>query len=363
MPVSQLPPVVGHMPSTLDVSWFIDMRNSRQLELNPPYQRHSVWGLRDRRFFLDTIFRGFLCPPIYLHKTIVNGRAMYAVVDGKQRIESVFAFYDNKLSIPADFGNDRLDGKKWRDIQNDPELVERFMNFSFPIENIINIASVKEIFDRLNRNSKILNPQELRHAKYQGWFISFAEQEVEDELWAKCRVWTKGNAKRMKDVQVISELLLLTIEGQVTGFDQERLDAVYALYDSPQDNDPDNPWGIPMIEQGEIVSFFSLVKSKLKSIAEERPEVLAFIKDTKHLYSLWGYLVLKETNSLLVDFSTEKYKELIEYCNTMKAMDTVPAQSSTSDAKFLYYVNSIGASTEGPQRQKRQEALAKIMAE
>ena len=361
MPISQLPPVVAHMPSTLDVSWFIDMRNSQQLDLNPPYQRHSVWGLKDRKFFLDTIFRGFLCPPIYIHKTLVNGRAMYAVVDGKQRIESVFAFYDNKLSIPSDFGNNRLDGKKWRDIQNDPELVERFMNFAFPIESITNITCVKDIFDRLNRNSKILNPQELRHAKYQGWFITFAEHEVEDEFWAKCRVWTKGNAKRMKDVQVISELLMLVLEGRIVGFDQERLDAVYALYDFPQDFDIDNLWGFPSIDEEDIKQEFLTIKNKLESIVRD-DSVLMFIKDTKHLYSLWAYLVLKEKYGQLPDFSLSKYKELVEYCNQMRGSSTLPSQDATSDVKYMYYANSIGASTEEPQRQKRHEALVAIMS-
>lgn len=361
MSMSQLPPVVGHMPSTLDVSWFIDMRNSNQLELNPPYQRHSVWGLKDRRFFLDTIFRGFLCPPIYLHKTIVNGRAMYAVVDGKQRIESVFAFYDNKMSIPADFGNDRLDGKKWKDIENDSELVERFMNFAFPIENIINISSVKEIFDRLNRNSKILNPQELRHAKYQGWFISFVEQEAEDELWAKCRVWTKSSSKRMKDVQVISELLMLVLEGRIVGFDQDHIDTVYALYDSPQDVEADNVWGFPVIDEEDIKREFLDIRNKLWTIVQD-DSVLTFIKDTKHLYSLWAYLVLKERDSQLPEFSLTKYKGLIEYCSQMKGITFSPTQEASLDAKYMYYINSMGASTEAPQRLKRQEALVAIMS-
>ena len=361
MPASQLPPSVAHMPSSYDVSWFIDMKNGGQLELEPPYQRHSVWGLKDKRYFLDTVFRGFLCPPIYLHKTISNGRSLYAVVDGKQRIESVLAFYDNKLSLPADFGNDRLDGKKWKDIKEDPELVERFMNYSFPIELIKNISCVKEIFDRLNRNSKTLNQQELRHAKYSGWFITFAEQEVESEVWATCRVWTKGNAKRMKDVQTISELMILAIDGAVNGFDQERIDAAYALYDSPIDFEEENEWHLPSLDVEEFKTLFATLRKRLEDIIVEDSSILSFIKDTKNLYSLWAYIVRMEKGCGEPPFSLTRYKELIEFCTKMKDPSFVPNEEEKASDMYTYYSNSLGASTEAPQRKNRHNALVSLM--
>jgi hypothetical protein len=44
-----------------------------------------------------------------------------------------------------------------------------------------------------------------------------------------------GAAKRMQDVQFISELLLVSIEGTVHGFDQDVLTEKYAEYDSLED--------------------------------------------------------------------------------------------------------------------------------
>jgi len=46
-------------PITQDISWFLDQHRMGQLDLDPPYQRRSVWSPKDRRFFLDTIFRGY----------------------------------------------------------------------------------------------------------------------------------------------------------------------------------------------------------------------------------------------------------------------------------------------------------------
>ncbi len=77
--------------TTQDISWFLDLRRNNQFDLNPPYQRRSVWNLKDRRFFLDTVFRGYPCPPIFLHKTInAEQKTVYAVVDGKQRLQTLF---------------------------------------------------------------------------------------------------------------------------------------------------------------------------------------------------------------------------------------------------------------------------------
>ena len=97
-----------------DVSWFIDLRRHGQVELNPPYQRRSVWNLKDRRFFLDTVFRGYPCPPVFLHKTLdEDQKTVYAVVDGKQRLQTLFMFADGEIALAADYGDERLNGKRW----------------------------------------------------------------------------------------------------------------------------------------------------------------------------------------------------------------------------------------------------------
>jgi len=50
-------------PTTQQITWFLDHDRNGQLDLDPPYQRNSVWTPKDRRFFLDTIFRNYPTPP------------------------------------------------------------------------------------------------------------------------------------------------------------------------------------------------------------------------------------------------------------------------------------------------------------
>jgi hypothetical protein len=67
-------------PSTQDLTWLLDLNQNRQLDLDPPYQRRSVWTVKDKQFFLDTIFRNFPSPAIFLHKTVnEEGHATYHV--------------------------------------------------------------------------------------------------------------------------------------------------------------------------------------------------------------------------------------------------------------------------------------------
>ena len=220
--------------TTQDISWFIDLRRHDQLDLNPPYQRRSVWNVKDRRFFLDTIFRGYPCPPLFIHK--IGGTAektMYAVVDGKQRLQTLFQFVDDEVALATDFGDARFNGRTWSTLGATER--EIFWNYVVPVEFLTfdpnDPHEVNQAFDRLNRNMRKLEPQELRHARWDGWFLRTVETECEDNAWQVLGISTKARNKRMKDAQFISELLLVAIERRQSGFDQQALDAAYAKFD------------------------------------------------------------------------------------------------------------------------------------
>ena len=66
--------------TTQDLTWLLDLNQNNQLDLDPPYQRRSVWTRNDKQFFLDTIFRNYPSPAIFLHTTIdETGKSTYHV--------------------------------------------------------------------------------------------------------------------------------------------------------------------------------------------------------------------------------------------------------------------------------------------
>ena len=185
-------------PSTQDLSWLVDLYRNNQLDLDPPYQRRSVWTRSDRQFFLDTIFRNYPSPAIFLHKTIADdGKPTYHVVDGKQRTQTILDFVDDYLKISSSYGDARLDGKKWSQLQGEQEIKQAFWNYQITIE-MIDVADgtiVNTVFDRLNRNARKLTRQELRHAKFDGWFITQAEDEAGHKEWCDLGIVTTARAQ------------------------------------------------------------------------------------------------------------------------------------------------------------------------
>ncbi len=344
--------------TTQDISWFLDLYRNDQLDLNPSYQRRSVWTEKDRKYFLDTVFRDYPCPAIFLHKEINGaGKQIYHVVDGKQRLETIIHFVENKIAIDKDFEDMNIAGKKWKNIENDASLKKRFWDYVLPVEFIDTIEGIviNDVFDRLNRNVKKLERQELRHAKYYGWFITKAEDESEKEEWWNLGVVTKARMKRMKDVQFISELLIIILKNRIDGFDQDYIDQIYADYDSPQES-------ISSFSEEDFFYKLELAKKYVLEMEQQDSVVTTYAKGFGDFFSLWAFIVLNGNQLPNPEKIVKKYSEFMEKVNRL-SREKNPEQflddqkEDTYFTAYKYFRNSVQASTDQSQRQARHEAL------
>lgn len=340
-------------PTTQDISWLLDLEKNGQLDLDPPYQRRSVWTAKDRRFFLDTIFRNFPSPAIFLHKVISDtGAVKYYVVDGKQRLETIFLFSKGKLRIAQDYGDARLDHKRFSDIADDFEMKARFWNYQLPVEMIDfqEAELVKDVFERLNRNSRKLTSQELRHAKFDGWLITKAETEAELEVWRFLGVATRARSTRMMDVQFISELIAVILEEGPNGFSQNDLDDLYAAYDDLEE--------LPDFDVQAFEDVMELGKSTLVAMEQRNKSVTAIARTFTHIYSLWAVLVTAATLPD-VEVLADKYQAFMakvdELADLGPSMLLPPGDYERAAA---YREASRGASTEPAQRRARHTILS-----
>jgi hypothetical protein len=350
-------------PTTQDVSWFLDLRRTGQLNMDPPYQRKSAWSPRDRRFFLDTIFRGYPSPAIFLHKKISeSGATAYDVVDGKQRLGTIFAFTENKIAVDKDFGDIELDGRKWKDLPT--HLQRRIWDYVIPVEflNMVESTVVNSVFERLNRNSRKLNPQEIRHARSDGWLINFVESDAErDDFWRIYKLSTTATSRRMLDTQFISELLIVVLTGAIAGFDQDVLDELYSTYDVPEETVAD-------FDADAVGERFSTIKQYIRTMDAHNRCVQDHASTRVHLYSLWGWVALERQ-------AVEPHEAAEQYATLMVAVATiaqerdleklVASQSGAGPlqkAAFRYAQNARGASTEPGPRMERHEVLRAVLA-
>lgn len=137
------------------------------LELNAPYQRGDVWGIKRRQNLIKSILIGVPIPSI-----VVNDRSSsegvwseglseaswkFAVIDGKQRITTILRFLRSELSVPADWFHPHLimnvceEGLLFfHDLQIHGQ--RKFSNKSIAVSEgrLDTIEAEKEVFDLIN---------------------------------------------------------------------------------------------------------------------------------------------------------------------------------------------------------------------
>ncbi len=236
-----------------------------------------------------------------------------------------------------------------------------------------------EVFFRVNRSQKQLTPQELRHARYDGWFINRAESEVENWkanpglFWKNIKVSSTQKNKRMKDVEFISVLMLLILEKRFVGFPQSDIDVLYGKYnfelsDLPDnendlvlDSDDDEPY--IFLTQEDIKIFedhFSSLKKYLFKMEEKNQCITNHSKRlTTDLYSLWALLVLSDITNTL---TPEKMAEIFNVFITQVDEVFVKVKQSEDTSEYhetvmTYTYKSMGAATEEDHRKKRHDSL------
>ena len=358
---------MARSPTTQDISWFLDLKERGRLNLDPPYQRRSVWSPRDKRYFIDTILNNYPAPPIFLHKEIDDsGHQTYHVVDGKQRLQTILEFTEDKIPIPDEFTDVNLRKKRWTDLERSTK--ERFWNYVLTVEILPDVsdAPIRNIFDRINRNSRKLTPQEMRHAKYDGWFIRFVEAEAEKSEWKNFGVVTAARTKRMADVQFISELFAVILKGEILGFDQNRLDEIYAEYDDIEDN-PE----LSMSVEDDVARAVQATKDSIAEILRLEPDLGQYLRVQSHFYTLWAYLYLQRGHELNSKEFAPRYKGFLDYVSEiLTAKDGQVAEVSESSeqnkgnvhsAVLDYASNVRGASTDLTPRRRRYDALVAAM--
>lgn len=213
------------------------LRLTYRFDMEPPYQRDAdVWNDERRSRFIDSILKGYLIPSVYLEKlgnrpTYANPprapRQQFAVLDGKQRLQSIISFYENEFQVevrsaPIETDDTDEDTKKmyFRDLEDEyPEIASRFLEFEIPgiiVETDSN-DDIEDMFDRLNSSSS-LTAAERRNA------ISCEMRDATNEL-AKHNFFTQRcpiKNMRYKYRELASKML--TIEHQLDENDQKLKD-------------------------------------------------------------------------------------------------------------------------------------------
>ena len=332
--------MVDRASNTQLLSFFTDMVKFRRLDLEPPWQRKaSVWPRDYRQYFVDSILRNYPCPTILLNaRTDKDGTTIYEVVDGKQRLTTIIDFVNDRLTTSEEHSDDLGAPLFFSELSDDAR--KAFYKYHLTVEVMKDGSpdELRQAFDRLNRNVLRLNSQELRHARYSGRFIQLMESLADDDFWIDVGVATPPRARRMLDVQFVSQIFILTMHGIQDG--DESIDQLYADYDDE----------IP--EERKHRRTYNTCRAILERLEEED----GLIRSTRYsnladLYSLWA---------AVRELALAGKASQINYGGTAKNLrifaDQVNAKPQSGDAG-KYLVAARQGSNKGPNRDLRRAML------
>ena len=148
----------------LSLKYVYELYQDNVLKLNPDFQRRYVWGSRKKKSLLiESLMLRIPIPAFYFFE---RNDGTFLVIDGQQRLHTIFDFLDSKFSLSGlEYLDKQCGGLKF-DALN-AKYKTRILRTQLAI-NILDERSpgmvVFDIFRRVNTGGISLNPQEMRNA-------------------------------------------------------------------------------------------------------------------------------------------------------------------------------------------------------
>lgn len=217
-----------------------------EIDLNPEYQRMGgVWTLNKQRLLIDSILNDYDIPKLYFHvlgSEVLNKTGFrYAVIDGRQRLETIWNFMDGKFRLAPDFDYQRDPAVNMASFGYDdiakkyPKIRIKFDSFVLPVVTVEtaddDLDLIEDMFSRLNE-AVPLNAAEKRNAI--GGELVSAINGISSHHYFLDRV--KFNSTRYRHREIAARFLLLEdalISGRpIIDTKKEYLDGLAARYRS-----------------------------------------------------------------------------------------------------------------------------------
>jgi hypothetical protein len=197
----------------------------RPLSERPNFQRRYVWSDILASRLIESILLNVPIPPCYLSQ---NEDFELDVIDGQQRLFSIYRFLDNQFRLNGLEVLQELNGMRFHEIPS--KLQRKFNTHTLRCILITNESHPEikfDVFERLNTNTVPLNAQELRNCIYRGPLNSLLQDVVLHPGWLEI-LRKKQPDKRMRD----EELALRFFAFQVQGLDSYRTPQKHWLNDA-----------------------------------------------------------------------------------------------------------------------------------
>ena len=171
------------------LSTIVSMVKGKQYILNPEYQRRHRWSKERKSRLIESFIMNVPIPPVFLYE---SDYAMYEVMDGLQRITTIYEFYEDKFPLQGlEYWKD-LEGRHYSEL---PTTVRQGIDRRY-LSSVILLKETarddemaafmkKLVFERLNSGGIKLEYQESRNALYLGPFNTLTVGLARNEFFCK----------------------------------------------------------------------------------------------------------------------------------------------------------------------------------
>jgi hypothetical protein len=179
-----------------------------QLTLEVDFQRKSVWDNKQKCELIESILMGLPLPIFYLKQ---QNNSTYVVVDGKQRLSTLFDFLQNKFQLKLLKILTFLNGKKFMNLEEEYGIyqaqLEDYQVYSHVILPPTPDKVLFDIFDRVNRGGTKLNKQEIRNALYHGKGLNMIAEISKTKIFEEATGIENRKDSRMKGSYLLTRFL------------------------------------------------------------------------------------------------------------------------------------------------------------
>lgn len=275
-------------PRGMTIMEAYELYRNNKLFINRRYQRKLVWSQLEKKALVDSIMQQYPIPLILL----ASQGDKYEIIDGMQRLNSIFGFIENHFSILMDNKEKYFNISDYTFAQTQvnkgivipktqvtyltQEQVSSFIQYPFPV-TIFKTGSADEInetFRRINSTGRKLSPQEVRQAGNTSKFSLLVREisseirgdasreelllqdmptisidsklskheygvNAEDTFWCKHGVLNVSDLKESEDEQVIADIILSCALGEPFPASRVAFDNYYGSGNDDKSNDID----------------------------------------------------------------------------------------------------------------------------
>ncbi len=193
----------------------------------PEWQRQEVWSRSKKQNLIDTILRGWKLPKFYFLKVAADPET-YEVVDGQQRLATIFEFFENELQL-AERTAREFGGTYYKGLAD--SVVDSFDDYEIEFDEIEDASEeeVKEFFQRLQEGLPLTSSEKLNsiHSKLRDFVLRLTKHPFFKKVSASDR--------RYGHFDILAKVGAIEIDGIEVGL---RYDDLRAVFESQSEFSP-----------------------------------------------------------------------------------------------------------------------------